>query len=236
MNMDSKKPHWEGRSFVRRGRIHRERGLRCQDAVFISRRNDVIAASLADGSGSTDAAAAGAAVAARTAAEVLAGSFSFLYSKDTKEIRYYLITEIRHALYNLCRERQLTLDQVHSTVVAVALDEQTGRYILAHIGDGMIVFFYGEDWEVVSAPENGISRRYTRLTSMIPLGDAVRIRKGDLGSITRICLFSDGFREIDPENGIGIFEEMMEEGREITDTSDDISTVVLTKIRPAAIY
>lgn len=109
------------------------------------------------------------------------------------EVQYELIRVIRNTLCGLCAEHHADLSEFSSTIIAVAIDANTGDYLVIHLGDGAVVGVNGENSSILlSAPENGITGQYTWLTTSADAMSHLRICTGSVKNIKRIVLLTDG--------------------------------------------
>ena len=184
------------------GMRNRRACLGCQDAICYEECKSVKAIALADGTGDTDYAGKGAYYSARVLARLLAENFEELHGMEDRQVQFNVITNVRTELYKICDEYGVSMSQIHSTLVGVAIDESTGEYIAVHLGDGRIDVrdADGESEEyTISWPENGRSGNTTYLTSMKGAGKHVRITRGTVGDIGEFRLLSDGWEEAESE-------------------------------------
>lgn len=183
------------REFIDAGWRHRSDGLACQDRVGQSRRGNIEAIALADGTGSSDFGALGAQTAADTIADYLTANFDRLYDLEKSQLQYALIVTIRQALYVLCGQWDVAVDELGSTCLAVAVDHGSGRFLCAHLGDGCIAVRQADRYRIISYPKNGISGDYTRLTTSNPAAPHLAVTRGQMVDISGFCLLSDGWRK-----------------------------------------
>lgn len=84
-------------------------------------------------------------------------------------------------------------EEYASTLVAVAMEPESGRYLLAHLGDGCILGVRHDGAIVMlSPPENAVTRYHTWLTTSDGAVGHMRLAFGDLREYKRILLMSDG--------------------------------------------
>jgi len=194
------------------GSRNREAGLGCQDAICHEESGSVKAIALADGTGETEFAEKGAYYSARVLARLISKNFDELWEMDDKLIQFNVITNVRTELYGRCDEYGVRIEEMHSTLLGLAVDEESGNFIAVHLGDGRIEAEErskngrveagnATEWNsesdmiirTISFPENGLSRNRTYLTSMCGAGKHVRIVKGSTEEYGRFILKSDGW-------------------------------------------
>lgn len=110
------------------------------------------------------------------------------------EIRYEIIRVIRNTLSELSRQYDAELSEFSSTLLIMAIDTVTNNYFTIHLGDGAILAVTDNECIMLSEPENGITSRYTWLTTSCNAMHHIRLYSGsvkDLG-LRRIVLLTDG--------------------------------------------
>lgn len=214
---------WRIKKYYSKGSKNLKMGLKCQDYVFgiEDKGNGNYAIALADGSGNDNMAYYGAKLAAETLAEIMLEIIKNKIS-DEEEIRMNVKNGIRQKLIELCKENDCDLDQVHSTLLGVAVDENDERFIAVHLGDGVIYYekFDEGSEKIMSHPDNGVNRYYTYLTSMIDPGKHLRVYTGNLNDINGFILMSDGWKNNNEDN-IKLLIDM---------ETDDVSLIELIKL------
>lgn len=221
---------WKIHQKKKRGKRHEAMKLECQDQTAGIAYEGYTAVALADGSGKNDYAAKGAKAIVEIVSKLMARHFEELYQLDEKGIKFNVIITMKKELYQLCTQYRISLTQLQSTLAAAVIDEKTGRYILCHLGDGIIGGIIRQKQYILSYPENGINSRYTKTTISDEIMDAVRVQKGENKELTKICLMSDGWTETADQ-----LEQMLElcmtKNDEILDKMeiyDDISFVIMS--------
>ena len=109
------------------------------------------------------------------------------------ELQYEIMALIRSTLRRLAAQCAADVQEFASTLVMLAIDPASGRYMTLHLGDGVIISVR-QDGEAgfLSIPENGITSRYTWLTTSDNALLHLRISFGNIGGFSRILLASDG--------------------------------------------
>lgn len=181
--------------FSRTGHRHRLEGIGCQDAHLLLETEDFGFYGLADGQSGQRYCRIG-------AEAVLKATWQFIQQRTlqtllhhpyTDEIQYELIRTIRSCLAGLSRQYNAMPAEFASTLVAVALDKSTGEYLTIHLGDGAILGASRDRGTVLlSAPENGITRQYTWLTSSRDAMRHLRLRRDSAAGLDRLVLLTDG--------------------------------------------
>ncbi len=220
-----------------RGSQNAQKGLLCQDRTSYCQKGRYHAIALSDGSGRDNYAAMGAYHAAETAAGLLADSFELLYQMEEKKLQYNVIVNIRNSLYELCSRHGLPeISRLRSTVLAAVVDERTNRYLAVHLGDGYIGAVADGRKLLLSRPENGVNPAYTYQTSMIPVREAIHIRRGIFDQLDEICLLSDGWRRRGDQHK-DVLKRYLKQGliwKELDQGDDDVSFICLRSSGRAA--
>lgn len=181
--------------YVRRGKMHEEEKLACQDAVTSGVKEGVIVIAAADASSKNDFGRLGAEAAVEVLKQMLLHNFEELYLMEKVDLQYNLIIQVRNKLYELCEKHKIHLDDVKSTLMAFAYDRETGRAIMVHLGDGYIVAKMNEQYRVISYPENVGNRYCTYMTSTIPVADKIKVYRGEIEKLQKVYLLTDGWCE-----------------------------------------
>lgn len=182
---------WHYNTFASRGSAHRKTGAPCQDKICVREKDGAVAAALADGAGSAACAEDGAACAAACISAYLLDQFDVLSaSDDGAAVKRELLAVVRRGLALLADARGCALKDLASTLLAVAVKD--GRYLIVHVGDGVIGYQRGPDISVASAPQNGAFMNETTFVTSTEAALTMRVMKGALGSITGFVLMSDG--------------------------------------------
>lgn len=173
------------------GRSHLEEGTVCQDKTFTLCENGVTAFALADGAGSARLSHYGAQTVTETVCRLLCRQFNAYYDTPTPaQVKSQIHQTLLAALEQTAAHHGCGLKDLASTLLAVAICGD--RYLLMHIGDGVIGYVKDDQLKVASVPSNG---EFANTTTFVTSGDAVqdmRIRKGESPQIQGFVLMSDG--------------------------------------------
>ena len=176
------------------GERNREKNASCEDAVYIVQEPDFCFYGLADGQSGKRFGAAG----GRRSLEVLAslirrqgiGGLNAYPFPD--ELPCMLMRVIRGGILELMERQGGGFSEYASTLLAVAIDPETGEYVLVHIGDGCALGVRQEELLILSAPETGITVNHTWLTTSENAVRHLRLTGGSLRHIRRLALMTDG--------------------------------------------
>lgn len=182
---------WLAAGAIARGRGHIKHNVVCQDKVFCTCRKGVTIAALADGAGSATNSHVGAEITVNIIAHFLADNFQAFYdSCDAGQVAEEILSEIRNNLQQMAYQRKLELGSLASTLLVVAVSEE--KYILLHLGDGMIGCFCQDGIKAASLPVNGEFANSTVFTTSEHAASFLRMYKGILKDIDGFVLMSDG--------------------------------------------
>lgn len=119
------------------------------------------------------------------------------------EVQYELIHTIRQQLDFLARIRETDAKDFSSTICSIAANPMDGNFVLTHLGDGCIVGLTTDNHlRILSAPENGITRYHTYLTTSPSALTHVRLSQGKLQNYRAIYIMTDGASCISREGSI----------------------------------
>lgn len=173
------------------GRGHIKNNLVCQDRVNFFRKNNVSVMALADGAGSEKFSQYGAETAIRAIGDYLAEKFNALYDDIECQCARQAISEyVTTKLSELANKRNIPIKSLASTLIAVAICN--GRYIVFHVGDGVIGAFSNGAMRPVSLPENGEFANSTVFMTSSDVEQHIRLFKGTVNDITGFLVMSDG--------------------------------------------
>ena len=187
-------PNLTVKEFMQTGTHHLARKEECQDVILRTETSEIYVYGLADGQSGKKYGRMGGRAALKCITEYLRNyRISEMRSRYTDELQYEIMRQIRSCLTGLADLLQENVTEFSSTVVVLAVDPQTGEYVCFHLGDGGIIGRKrdgGVDW--ISAPENGMSARYTWLTTSKQSLAHFRITFGSLLYYNRILMLTDG--------------------------------------------
>lgn len=171
----------------------------CEDSIFTRTDNTLLFYGLADGKNGSCYGTLG----GSTCLEILANLFSkngisMLANQNfPDELPCQFMKEIRQGLQTLCTTHGGTPEDYASTLLAIAIDSNTGQYIISHLGDGCALGVYADGTvRIISPPENGITRQHTWFTTSPYAIPHFRISFGSIAQIARIVLMTDGAKSL----------------------------------------
>lgn len=174
-----------------RGRGHEREGTRGQDRTAYLTRHGVQVLCLADGAGSAQHSEFGAQAVVEEGCAMLAECFSQLVECDSAEhSRRDILERLRARLEVAAGRLDCTLAELASTFLAVAVSED--RFVVVHIGDGVIGYMKNADLRVISAPNSDEFANQTTFVTSANATDAIRLFRGALDGVSGFVQMSDG--------------------------------------------
>ena len=171
------------------GRGHIETGQACQDFSKTYQDKSVSIMVIADGAGSQVHSAQGARIAVeQTIRYFRKQPFDGL---DDEAICEKVIQAIQDRIIT-SKEFSGQLRQYASTLLFCVLDKKNGRYLIGHLGDGMVVSHQRGRLAVASYPENGEYANMTYFTTTKEASKHLRLQRGNWQKQMGFMLMTDG--------------------------------------------
>ncbi|MEM6848732.1 MAG: PP2C family serine/threonine-protein phosphatase [Pseudomonadota bacterium] len=171
---------------TQRGPQHMSRGEPRQDALSIRHHRDGVLLALADGAGSASRGGAGAALAVRTAVQVINGV------QPDAEALEDAVFAAKAAVDDSAAQHGLTSRDLATTLLLVAATPWS--VIAAHVGDGAVVLHTDGGWLTLSQPARGMHASTTHFLTDAA-GPDLRITTHDAPP-TAIAAFTDGIERL----------------------------------------
>lgn len=182
---------WNSIQCAVQGRGHIKTDAPCQDKTFAKNENNVQVIALADGAGSARLSHVGAEYVTRQICDNLSNDFDMYFQEDDgTAIKRKIISDLMFGLKNLATENECEINDLASTLLMVAIKDE--KYIIVHIGDGVIGYLKNNQLKVASHPENGEFVNTTVFVSSNDVLATMKLLKGTLGDIIGFALMSDG--------------------------------------------
>lgn len=180
-------------SAVVAGRLHEKTGIPCQDVVAGRREGGVVALALADGAGSAAMAELGAQLAAVVTLELLTTEFDFLYEEELGIVQTKIIGSILARIDQAAEAASVASSEFASTLLFVAVKQN--RFLVGHIGDGIIACERAGKCEVLSRPQRGEHVNETIFVTSAGAASRLVVERGILGGLSAFAIMSDGAAE-----------------------------------------
>lgn len=174
-----------------RGRGHEQDGTRGQDRTAYLSLRGIQVLCLADGAGSATHSEYGAQAVVEEGCAILAEKFADLVtSHDAEQSSREILGRLRGRLDQVAAKLDCSLADLASTFLAVAVSAD--RFIVVHIGDGVIGYIKHGDTRVISAPDNDEFANQTTFVTSPNAPSATRLSRGSLDGVTGFIQMSDG--------------------------------------------
>ena len=182
---------WNLLESTRQGRSHVKQGTPCQDKTYCRSYDDTYVITLADGAGSARFSHHGAECPTKRIADELGLNFESYWDETEARIaKERLFKEISESLQQIAGQYDCQLKDMASTMLAVAVKDE--RYIILHLGDGVIGYCKEGVLKVASAPNNGEFANTTVFTTSSDACSQMKVFRGLLNGINGFVLMSDG--------------------------------------------
>ena len=228
---------WNLLDSTRQGRSHVKQGIPCQDKTYCQSYDDTYVITLADGAGSASLSHYGAECVTKCIADELGSHFESYWDETEARIaKERLFHEISESLQQIAEQQDCQLKDLASTLLTVAVKDE--RYIILHLGDGVIGYCKEGVLKVASAPNNGEFANTTVFTTSSDACSQMKVFRGPLNGINGFVLMSDGPESClyDKKNNelanglLQILEDASgEDLKEVTEGIEDAMDIVITK-------
>lgn len=177
------------------GSRHRHNQQPCEDVVWVQAAGDYLFCGLADGQSGTKYGADGGRICLEAIFDYIGsvGIGNLLNTPFPDELPCALVKAFRQKLLSLSESKCAGIHEFASTLLAVAVDLRSGKYMLLHLGDGCAISIpHTGDPVPISEPENGITSCHTWLTTSDSAVHHFRVTFGSFANKRRLLLMSDG--------------------------------------------
>lgn len=173
------------------GRSHLKSNIPCQDKTYSITDNDTWVIALADGAGTAKLSHFGAETVTKHICSELSDKFDTYYNEDDGiTVKRQIIGGLTETLIERAIELECDIKDLASTLLLVAVKDC--RFIMVHIGDGVIGYLKNDDMRLGSAPINGEFVNTTVFTTSSDAIVTMRLLKGAIDEIEGFVLMSDG--------------------------------------------
>lgn len=177
-----------------RGRGHENEGTLGQDRTDYLQKYGVQVLCLADGAGSATHSGYGAQAVTDAGCALLAERFhDFAVGDDAAQARQEIVNGLQARLTETADRLGCAMTDLASTFLAVALSED--RFVIAHIGDGVIGYMKHGELKVASTPDNSEFANETTFVTSGSAAASLRLFRGSLEGVSGFILMSDGTSE-----------------------------------------
>ncbi len=179
-----------------------------EDTIKIDRKGEILFYGLADGQSGKEYSKEGGNKVLEVVFNFIAetGISKIITCEYIDEFQFAIIKKIRDCLSELSIKRNVDNKEFASTVMAFAYDKRDGNYLVIHLGDGCIIGAKEmNNINMISAPENGLTKNYTWLTTSSDALHHIRFVNGNIKNYHRIVMCTDGVCAI--SRGRYVFDE-----------------------------
>ena len=182
---------WNALQCAVQGRSHIKTDTPCQDKTYFKKKDNIYTIALADGAGSAIYSHLGAETITQYICGKLTNYFDEIYSeKDGANVKKRIIADILIELNTLSEELKCEVKELASTLLFVAVKDN--KFIIVHIGDGVIGYLKNGELKIASEPKNGEFINTTTFTTSNHAVSSMKLIKGEIGNIEGFVLMSDG--------------------------------------------
>lgn len=173
------------------GRSHIKANIPCQDKTYSVVINNTQVIALADGAGSAKLSHYGAETVTKYICHELIKKFDSYYNDSNgAAVKQQLLEGLLEDLKKRSEQLECEIKELASTLLVVAV--KGDKFIIAHIGDGVIGYLKNNELKIASEPSNGEFINTTVFTTSKDAIMTMKLIKGSLGEIKGFVLMSDG--------------------------------------------
>ena len=173
------------------GRGHIKSKTPCQDKTYSMVTDTMQVIALADGAGSAKLSHHGAEIVTKFICAELTEKFDIYFSdNDGAAVKQQLIESLLRKLNETANQLGCEIKELASTLLFVAV--KNDKFIISHIGDGVIGYLKNDEMKIASLPEHG---EFINTTVFVTSKDAImamKLIKGWVEEIQGFVLMSDG--------------------------------------------
>ena len=182
---------WNFSSCQVQGRGHIKNQVPCQDKTKTIFEDGTYVIALADGAGSAKLSHYGASCVVESISDLFIHHFEELFAnEDGRQVKLAIMEKVLTDINSKAEELNCTPKDLAATMLVVA--ENNDRFIIAHIGDGVIGYLDGDVLKTASAPSNGEHANETYFVTSKDAINTMKLFKGSIKSIAGFVLMSDG--------------------------------------------
>lgn len=182
---------WNYSSCEVQGRGHISKDVPCQDKTKTSFCDGTYVIALADGAGSAKLSHYGAACVVDSITDLFTSRFeSLFFEEDGRQVKKAIMEKVLNDIDVLSEQLSCTPKDLAATMLVVAVNDD--RFIIAHIGDGVIGYLDGVELKVASVPSNGEHANETYFVTSKNAINTMKLFKGAVKNIAGFVIMSDG--------------------------------------------
>lgn len=182
---------WSYSSCQVQGRGHVKNHVPCQDKTKTVFENGTYVIALSDGAGSAKLSHLGASCVVESISQLFVHRFDDLFNnEDGRQVKLLIMERIMADISSKATEFCCTLMDLAATMLVVAVNKE--RFIIAHIGDGVVGYLDGDVLKTASSPSNGEHANETYFVTSRDAINKMKLFKGGIKNISGFVLISDG--------------------------------------------
>ena len=182
---------WSFSSCQVQGRGHIKNQIPCQDKTKTIFKDGTYVIALADGAGSAKLSHYGASCVVESISDLFIHHFENLFAnEDGRQVKLAIIEKVLTDINSKAEELNCAPKDLAATMLVVA--ENNDRFIIAHIGDGVIGYLDGNVLKTASSPSNGEHANETYFVTSRDAINTMKLFKGPIKNIAGFVLMSDG--------------------------------------------
>lgn len=182
---------WSFSSCQVQGRGHIKNHVPCQDKTKTIFENGTYVIALADGAGSAKLSHYGASCVVESIGDLFIHHFEDLYAnEDGRQVKLAIMEKVLIDINSKAEELSCVPKDLAATMLVVA--ENNDRFIIAHIGDGVIGYLDGDVLKTASASSNGEHANETYFVTSRDAINTMKLFKGSIKNIAGFVIISDG--------------------------------------------
>lgn len=182
---------WSYSSCQVQGRGHIKNQVPCQDKTKTVYKDGTYVIALADGAGSARLSHYGASCVVESISDLFVHHFEDLFAnEDGRLVKLAIMEKVLADINSKAEELNCTPKDLASTLLVVAVNNE--RFIITHIGDGVIGYLDGDVLKTASAPSNGEHANETYFVTSRDAINTMKLFKGSVKNIAGFVLMSDG--------------------------------------------
>lgn len=187
------KEEWIAGGFKSKSEVNKTKVTKpCQDSfnIYKDLKGDFICVAVADGAGSASLSDLGSELVTKKICHILNKKFDVFFEADPFQVKASIIHALRTSLGIIAKQEKAVIRDFASTLLFVCLKNE--RIIVAHLGDGVILYKKSNEIKVLSEPENGEFINQTYFVTSDHYKHHLRLYKGNIEDISAFYLMTDG--------------------------------------------
>jgi serine/threonine protein phosphatase PrpC len=182
------------------GRKHIAVSKACEDSVFSEEKNDVTVAALSDGCGSSSKSGIGSKVITTFLCNMFLSSFNKLYKEPEDSFRTFVIESIRRKMDEVAISEHGTVRDFLGTFLLMA--HKNGRFILLHLGDGVITTLFKNGSFLISEENKGPQDPQSTVYFTYPTASKIMfVKRFKSNDVAGALMSSDGLSNLLAKDG-----------------------------------